>query len=73
MDWLKNLLSNNPILALSCPSVLSAFTFFGNLANALTDGKIDTNEFHELMLSASGVEMLILFAIMIALKLKSKD
>lgn len=73
MDWLNNFLNNKPISALIAPSLLSGFSFFGNLANALSDGKLDSNEFHSLMMSASGAQMLILIVIMIALRLKNKD
>lgn len=73
MDWLKNLFNSNPILALTAPSAISAFSFFGNLLNALSDGYIDGNEFHQLMMSASGFQLLILIAIMVALSAKDKE
>lgn len=73
MDWLKNLFNSNPLLALGCPSVISCIGFFGNLASALSDGQIDSNEFHTLMASASGIQMLLLIAIMFALRSKNND
>lgn len=72
MNWLADLLKNHAGKAIGVPTALSALTFFGNLALALSDGVIDDTEFHNLLTSASGVEMLLLGVLMLALK-KKKD
>ena len=73
MDWLNNFIKNNPVLSLVVPSLLSGANFFGNLIVALSDGQIDSNELHQLMGSANGVQMLLLVVIMVALKKKDKE
>lgn len=72
MDWLKELIKNNPFAALLLPTGLSGFAFFGHLFAALSDGNIDGTELHELLSSANGLETLLLMIIMIALKKQKK-
>lgn len=72
MDWLKELIKKNPFISLLMPTGLGGFTFFGNLFAALSDGNLDSNELHQLMSSASGLETLLLLVIMFALK-EGKD
>lgn len=71
MDWLRKLLESNPASIILVPSLLSAFTFFGHLVSALSDGVIDNQEFHQLMSTANGVEMVILFLIIYILNRNS--
>lgn len=71
MDWLKNLISANPILSLLLPTGISSFTFFSNLLTAMSDGKIDSNEMHQLMSGASGVETIVLLLVMFVLNSKN--
>ena len=68
MEWLKDLIKNNPFTSLLFPTGLGALTFVGNLAIALADGKIDSNELHQLMSGATGIETVFLLIIMSALK-----
>jgi hypothetical protein len=70
MDWLKEIIKKNPLFSLLLPTSIGGLSFFGNLFNALSDGKIDSNEFHQLMSSADVVQMILLLIIMIALKKK---
>ena len=72
MDWLKQLIKNNPLLSICIPALMSSLTFFGNLIAALADGKIDDQELHQLMSTANGPEMIILIIIIIALREKKK-
>lgn len=72
MDWLKNFIKNNPLISLALPTSVNFFTFFGNLAVALSDGYLDGNEVHQLISGASGVEALILLIIMMAMRDKKK-
>jgi hypothetical protein len=73
MDWLKNFIQGNPFLSLFVPTTLGAVNFFANLMVALSDGQIDSNEMHQLMSSASGLETIFLVIIMLALKNRDKD
>jgi hypothetical protein len=57
--------------ALSISSVMSLLSFLGNLGTSLSDGKIDGNELHNLMLSANSIELVILFGLLIAMKYKA--
>lgn len=70
MTWLKEKIKNHPHLALAVPTLLSCVSFVGDLVNALTDGRIDGAEFHNLFSSANGLESIILIVIMVALKQK---
>lgn len=72
MDWLKNLITSKPHIAIAFPAMLSTLSFFGNLFTFLSDGKIDNNELHQLLSSANGFETLVLLVIMFALKEKKK-
>jgi hypothetical protein len=53
---------------LALPTLLGMLSFFGNLAVALSDGKLDGMEFHQLFSSANGIETFILMIIMVVLK-----
>ncbi len=72
MEWLLSIIKNNPHVAISFPTLLSIFSFIQNLLAALSDGVIDSNELHQLMSSANGIETAILIIIMIALKEKKQ-
>lgn len=70
MEWLKNLFNKYQIPFLTTTTIASGFTFIGNLVVALQDGKLDTTEVHQLLSSANGLETLILFGLLWALKKK---
>lgn len=72
MDKLLEFLRNKPHVALSVPTVLCFVTFLTNLFSALTDGVIDSNEYHQLLSTADGFETVVLFAVMLVLKQKKK-
>lgn len=72
MNKLMDLLRNKPHVAISVPAVLCFLTFITNLVKALSDGNIDSDEFHVLLASADGFEMVVLFIVMIVLKDKKK-
>lgn len=72
MNELLSKLKNNAHIAISVPAVLCSITFVTNLVQALSDGNIDSNEFHSLSASADGLESVILFVVMLALKRKNK-
>jgi len=72
MEWLKNLIKSNPFTSLFIPTTLGGMSFIVNLSIALSDGKIDSNEFHQLMSSSSGLQTVILVIIMAALKRENK-
>lgn len=72
MDWLKQIIKDNPHFAISIPALLSSTTFLGNLFVALSDGQLDGNELHQLLSSASGFETIILIVIMFALRNKKQ-
>ncbi len=63
---------NKPHVAISVPALLCFITFLTNLVSALTDGVIDSNEFHQLLSTADGFETVVLFALMLVLKDKKK-
>lgn len=67
MDWIK-LIAKYPLLALSAPACLSLVQFIAHVIVALDDGRIDSAEFHSLMSSASGFEVIILGVLMIVVK-----
>jgi hypothetical protein len=68
MDWLK-LITTNPSIAIAMPTLLGLLQFVAHLTVALSDGKLDSSEMHTLMSSASGVELILLGVIMMALKI----
>lgn len=68
MEWFKNFLQTNPVLAMLLPTSISTITFLGHLIAALSDGVIDATEYAQLMASANGIEMLALVLITVALK-----
>lgn len=72
MSWLNDFIKNKPHIVISLPILTSAASFFGNLFIALSDGHLDSAEFHQLLGSANGIESLILIIIFIALKEKKK-
>lgn len=72
MEWLRNIIKNNPVTALVFPAGLSGFDFFGNLLKSLADGHIDGNEINALTMSASGLETILLVLILCALREKKK-
>lgn len=71
MNFLQDFIKSNPFTSLLVPTSLSGVTFFGNLFTALSDGQIDTEEMHQLLSSASGLQTLLLVVIMFALKIKA--
>ncbi len=70
MDWLNIFIKKHPIVSLIIPTSIGGLSFFGNLFISLSDGTIDTNEFHQLMSSANGFQTIILLVVMGALKIK---
>ena len=72
MNWLKQLVKSNPLLSICIPAFMSSLTFFGNLIASLADGQIDDVEFHNLMSTANGIEMIVLMIIIIALREKKQ-
>lgn len=72
MDRLRKFLKKKPHLVLSAPAILCFITFITNLVKALSDGNIDSNEFHTLLASADGFETVVLFIVMLVLKDKKK-
>lgn len=70
MDWLKGLLKNSPNIALLPAAGIGLFTFFGHLAMALSDGKLDSAEIHQLLSGASGLETAIVLLVVLALRAK---
>lgn len=73
MEWLNKFILNNPLLSLLYPTVLSGINFLGNLAAAMSDGEIDAKEFHQLMSSASLLQVLVLILVIIALKIRKAE
>ena len=73
MDWLKELLKINPNLALWPALGMGLFTFVGHLAIALSDGQLDSNEIHQLLSGASGLETAIVFLAILALRRKNDN
>lgn len=72
MEEVINKLKFRPNLALIFPTFLCFLQFITNLTAALSDGVIDSNEFHKLMSSADGVETAILLVVMVVLRVKKK-
>ena len=73
MNWLNELIKNKPVAALLLPTGLGGLNFLGNLLIALSDGDLDGAEIHNLMSSASGVEMLLLIIIILVMKKSKTD
>lgn len=69
---LFDLIKAKPLAALIMPTAIGCVTFAGNLAIALSDGQLDSNELHQLLSSASGAQTAILAIVMVALKYKGK-
>ena len=72
MKKTKDYFKKNPQAALYVPTILCAITFVTNLIKALSDGSIDSSEFHTLLASADGFEATVMFVVMLALKNKNK-
>lgn len=72
MEWLRLLLKNKSHVVLSAPALLCFITFCTNLYSALSDGKIDSNEFSALLSTADGFESVVLFVLIMVLKDKNK-
>jgi len=72
MDKLRQFLKEKPHVAIGIPAILCFVTFLTNLFAALSDGVIDSNEFHSLLSTADGFEAVVLFAVMLVLKNKKK-
>lgn len=70
MEWLKKFLENKLLSVLSISSLISLFIFLANLIAALRDGILSDSEVHTLMSGASGLQLLILGAVMVVLKIK---
>ena len=73
MDWLKELIRNNPIFAFAPAAGINLLSFLTQLVYAMSDGTIDDNELHALMTSASGLELIILSAAILILRKKNKE
>ena len=73
MDWIINYIKDNPVASLLLPSGLNGVGFFANLLIAMSDGQIDSAEMHKLMSSASGVQLIILIIVMVALSKNGAD
>lgn len=71
-EWIKKTLGDHPVRSVSLMGLLSLSQFVINLIRAMQDGVIDDQELHNLLTGANGVEALVLGAIAVALKLKSK-
>lgn len=69
MDW-KEFLKKHFMKFITLPAVISGLTFLLNILLALNDGVIDDKEFHNLMTSSSGAQMVILFFVMVILRKK---
>ena len=72
MEWLKKakqLIKDRTLLTLAIPTAISTLSFLGNVLVALSDGQIDSAEFHSLMSGANGAQAIILIIIMAANKL----
>ncbi len=72
MDWLTDIIKKNPFFALVFPTGLGGMDFFVHLFNAMSDGNIDPVEMQQLITSASGLQIVLLLVIMLALKEKKK-
>ncbi len=72
MRKVKSYLKKNPHVALSVPTILCFITFITNLVKALSDGNIDSNEFHTLLASADGFETAVMCIVMLVLRNKKK-
>jgi len=70
MDNLINWLKENTSKAMGLPALLAGSSFFMNLIVALSDGKIDDNEWHTLISSANGAQFLVLGILMFCLRNK---
>lgn len=55
---------------ITVPALLSTANFLANLLAALKDNNISDQEFHALLQMSSGIEAIILFAIMAFLRIK---
>jgi hypothetical protein len=71
MDWIK-LIYQNPSKALTLPVVIGLVQFIAHVIVALSDGQIDSSEFHALMSSASGLETILLGIVMVVLNKQKK-
>lgn len=67
MDFLKNHIGK---IFVGLFGMLS-FTFLGNMIIAVSDGRIDSMEFHNLSAGANGIELLLLMAVMAVLNKKN--
>lgn len=72
MDELLKLLREKLHVVVGVPAILCFVTFITNLLKALSDGNIDSNEFHTLLASADGFETVVLFIVMALLKRDKK-
>ncbi len=72
MKRIREYLSNKPHVAIGIPTVLCSITFASNLIKALSDGVISDAEYHQLLSTADGFEVTILFIVMLVLKNKKK-
>lgn len=68
MDFIKSLIKKHPFFSLIFPTSLGGLSFFSHILSALSDGIIDSSEFHQLLTGASGLQMFLLMIIMAALR-----
>lgn len=68
MEKLYDLIRKNHFLTMMLPTGIGFIGFVGNLLLALSDGNIDTAEYHQLMSSANGIETIILVLVMAAMR-----
>lgn len=73
MDWLNTLVKEKTTTCLSAPVFIGVFSFLSNLFIALSDGKIDSTELHNLMSGASGIQTVILIIVVYFLKRARND
>lgn len=75
MDRLKKLVKfvkKNPTAAVATAGGLGSADFLTNLMIALSDGKLDSNEIHQLMSCASGIQLVFLCLVLIEFQRKKK-
>lgn len=68
MKKLRRKLKSKAHVVLTVPAILCFITFITNLVHALSDGVIDNNELHQLLLTADGFETVVLSIIIVALR-----
>lgn len=65
MELLRFLVNKKPVTFLALPTILSILSFIGGVLVSMSDGEIDSIEFHNLLSSANGIESIILLVFVI--------